>query len=127
VLVPVGHANRDRPQDWDDLTRKARTAVMAGLARIGLRDLGSRIVAERVLAPPDFERELNLPRGSAFGLGHSFGQVGYFRPPNRHPRYGNLYFVGASTHPGTGLPLVLLSAKLTVERLIQDHGAPDAT
>jgi len=44
--------------------------------------------------------------------------VGYFRPHNRHPRYRNLYFVGGSTHPGTGLPMVLLSARLTTERIL---------
>ncbi|HEY3341796.1 MAG TPA: hypothetical protein VGK81_07250 [Anaerolineae bacterium] len=48
--------------------------------------------------------------------------MGYLRPHNRHPRYGNLYFVGASTHPGTGLPLVLLSAKLVEERIRQEIG-----
>jgi phytoene desaturase len=46
--------------------------------------------------------------------------VGYLRPHNRHPRYANLYFVGASTHPGTGLPIVLLSAQLVVERISQE-------
>jgi phytoene dehydrogenase-like protein len=44
------------------------------------------------------------------------------RPRNRHSRYGNLYFVGASTHPGTGLPIVLLSAKLVSERIAKEQG-----
>jgi phytoene dehydrogenase-like protein len=47
-------------------------------------------------------------------------QVGYLRPHNRHPRYANLYFVGASTHPGTGVPIVLLSAKLVTERILKE-------
>ena len=47
--------------------------------------------------------------------------VGYLRPHNRHARYGNLYFVGASTHPGTGLPIVLLSAKLVAERIQKEQ------
>ncbi len=50
--------------------------------------------------------------------------MGYLRPRNRHARYRNLYFVGASTHPGTGLPAVLLSARLTTERILQDAGVP---
>ena len=58
--------------------------------------------------------------GAAFGLSHNFLQVGYLRPQNRHRRYKNLYFVGASTHPGTGLPIVLLSAKLTAERIVRE-------
>ncbi len=61
-------------------------------------------------------------KGAAFGLSHNFQQVGYLRPQNRHRLYKNLYFTGASTHPGTGLPIVLLSAKLTVERIAKELG-----
>ncbi len=122
VLVPVGRLNHERPQDWEALRARARDAVLRRLARLGLGDLASRIVFERTFGPPEYEAELNLPYGAAFGLSHNFGQVGYLRPHNRHPRYGNLYFVGASTHPGTGLPLVLLSARLVVERLTSDNG-----
>ena len=60
--------------------------------------------------------------GAAFGLSHNFWQVGYLRPQNRHKKYKNLYFAGASTHPGTGLPIVLLSARLTTERILQEKG-----
>jgi phytoene dehydrogenase-like protein len=70
-----------------------------------------------VLGPREYERDLNLAKGAAFGLSHDFWQVGYLRPRNRHARYRNLYFVGASTHPGTGLPIVLLSARLAAERI----------
>ena len=63
----------------------------------------------------------NLDKGAAFGLSHNFMQVGYLRPQNRHNKYRNLYFSGASTHPGTGLPIVLLSAKLTTERILEDN------
>ena len=57
----------------------------------------------------------------AFGLSHNFTQVGYLRPQNRHSDYQNLYFTGSSTHPGTGLPIVLLSARLTTERILEDR------
>jgi phytoene dehydrogenase-like protein len=67
---------------------------------------------------------MNLAKGSAFGLSHNFLQVGYLRPQNRHPGYSNLYFAGASTHPGSGLPIVLLSAQLTSERILQEQPAP---
>lgn len=67
----------------------------------------------------------NLAKGAAFGLSHNFWQVGYLRPHNRHGRYRNLYFVGASTHPGTGLPIVLLSARLAVERILKEQAAPE--
>ena len=74
--------------------------------------------------PRDWLRIYNLAKGAAFGLSHDFWQVGYLRPHNRHPRYGNLYFVGSSTHPGAGLPMALLSARLTTERIVEEIGVP---
>jgi phytoene desaturase len=50
-------------------------------------------------------------------------QLGYFRPGNRHARYHNLYFVGASTRPGTGMPTSLISARLAAQRMVEDLGA----
>jgi phytoene desaturase len=122
VLVPVGHINAAAPQDWAGLRERARGFVIKRLESIGVKDLGSRIVLEETMGPPEFLKELNLAKGSAFGLSHNFTQIGYLRPHNRHPRYKNLYFAGASTHPGTGLPIVLLSAKLTAERIMMEMG-----
>lgn len=119
ILVPVGHLNEKQPQDWLALRERARRFVIARLESIGIRDLASRIVVEETMGPPEYLNALNLAKGSAFGLSHNFMQVGYLRPHNRHPRYRNLYFAGASTHPGTGLPIVLLSAKLVTERILQ--------
>jgi phytoene desaturase len=99
VLVPVGHIDQTRPQDWPTLRDRARRAVLARLATLGLADLDDRIGVEATLDPPAYQRTLNLAKGAAFGLSHNFTQVGYLRPHNRHPRYANLYFVGASTHP----------------------------
>jgi phytoene dehydrogenase-like protein len=59
-------------------------------------------------------------------LSHNSTQVGYLRPHNRHARYGNLYFTGSSTHPGAGLPMALLSARLVVERILSEQGTPVA-
>lgn len=126
VLVPVGHINEQRPQDWAALRARARTAVLEKLAGLGLRDLEGRIVTEAEIGPPEYQA-MNLVKGSAFGLSHNFMQVGYFRPHNRHAHYGNLYFASASTHPGTGLPIVLLSARLTVERILQEQPGPGRT
>ena len=88
-----------------------------------VRDLGDHIKFEIVYQPQTWKERFNLERGAAFGLSHNFMQVGYLRPQNRHPKFRNLYFAGASTHPGTGLPIVLLSAKLTTERILEDMGA----
>jgi len=122
VLVPVGCMSDDKPQDWEAIKKRAREFVLARLGELGLPDLEDRITFEASISPPDYLKSLNLMKGAAFGLSHNFTQVGYLRPHNRHPRYRNLYFVGASTHPGTGLPIVLISARLVVERIQLEQG-----
>jgi len=124
VLVPTGHLDRQRPQDWDALQARAKAWVFKRLAEIGLNDIEGRIVFEHTLTPPDYRRVWNLAKGATFGLSHNVLQVGYLRPHNRHSRYHNLYFAGASTHPGTGLPIVLLSAKLVEERILKEQSVP---
>ncbi len=122
VLVPVGHLDQDNPQDWTALRDLARTAVFNSLADIGIHDLEGHLKFEVSYSPQDWADQLNLAKGSAFGLSHNFWQVGYFRPQNRHGRYHNLYFTGSSTHPGAGLPMALLSGQLTTERVLQEMG-----
>jgi phytoene desaturase len=124
VLVPVGHLDARSAQDWHALQARARTAVMRRLAAsAGISDLEQHLKFEVSYTPRDWCSLYNLAKGAAFGLSHNFLQVGYLRPHNRHRRYGNLYFVGSSTHPGTGLPMVLLSARLTTERIVKELGA----
>jgi phytoene desaturase len=123
VLVPVGHLDARSPQDWDRLIARARETVFTRLAReMGVTDLKEHIKFEIVYQPKTWQERFNLEKGAAFGLSHNFWQVGYLRPRNRHARYKNLYFAGASTHPGTGLPIVLLSARLTTERILEEAG-----
>jgi phytoene dehydrogenase-like protein len=59
-------------------------------------------------------------KGATHGLSHTLSQMAYFRPGNRHSHLDNVYFVGASTHPGTGVPTALISARLTAERLASE-------
>ena len=121
VLVPVGHLDARSEQDWDALVHRARETVLTRLAKeIGAADLKGHIKFEIVYQPKVWKERFNLEKGAAFGLSHNFWQVGYLRPHNRHAKYRNLYFAGASTHPGTGLPIVLLSAKLTTERILKE-------
>jgi phytoene dehydrogenase-like protein len=134
VLVPTGHladwASQStpgaEPQDWPALVARARATVLARLAAEGLDDLRERIKFEVCYTPETWAEAFNLARGSAFGLSLNFAQVGYLRPANRHATYRNLYFVGSSTHPGTGLPIVLISARLAVERILKEQAAPAA-
>ena len=122
VLVPVG-SMRDElaDQDWEALRARARRTVIERLEGIGVTGLEASIAHEVSYIPPDWREQFSLARGAAFGLGHNFTQVGYLRPHNRHSRYENVYFCGASTHPGTGVPLVLLSAGLIEERILAEQ------
>jgi len=121
VLVPVSHLDERSEQDWDAMVDRARETVFKRLAdEKGVVDLKDHIKFEIVYQPKVWKERFNLEKGSAFGLSHNFWQVGYLRPHNRHKKYTNLYFTGASTHPGTGLPIVLLSAKLTAERILKE-------
>jgi len=123
VLVPVGHLDPSRTQDWDKMIERARRTVFERLAKeMDVTDLEEHIKFEIVYQPDTWLERFNLQKGAAFGLSHNFWQVGYLRPQNRHNLYKNLYFAGASTHPGTGLPIVLLSAKLTTERILTEVG-----
>ncbi|MEP0806439.1 MAG: phytoene desaturase [Chloroflexota bacterium] len=123
VLVPVGHLDARTEQDWDALVQRARETVFARLTKeMGVTDLREHIKFEIVYQPKVWQERFNLEKGAAFGLSHNFWQVGYLRPHNRHAKYKNLYFAGASTHPGTGLPIVLLSARLTTERILKESG-----
>src|SRR5512144_3156998 len=123
VLVPVGHLDQRSEQDWEALVNRARTTVFNRLAKeLGAEDLRKHIKFEIVYQPKVWKERFNLEKGAAFGLSHNFWQVGYLRPHNRHKQYKNLYFTGASTHPGTGLPIVLLSAHLTTERILEEAG-----
>jgi phytoene desaturase len=123
VLVPVGHLEARAEQNWEALIARARETVFTRLAKeMGVKDLREHIKFEIVYQPKVWKERFNLEKGAAFGLSHNFWQVGYLRPQNRHKHYKNLYFVGASTHPGTGLPIVLLSARLTTERILEEAG-----
>jgi phytoene desaturase len=120
VLVPVGHLSENGQEDVQEMVKRARQNVFTRLQEIGITDLEENINFETVYSQQEWQNMYNLDRGAAFGLSHNFWQVGYLRPQNRHSRYKNLYFVGASTHPGTGLPIVLLSARLVAERIAEE-------
>jgi len=120
VAVPVPHINPENPQDWDQLTNQSRSYIIERLTRFGLEDIENHLKFEVSFSPIDWQNRYNLFKGSAHGLGHELLQMGYMRPAHRHVKYPNLYFVGASTHPGTGLPSVLTSAKFAADRIIEE-------
>jgi phytoene desaturase len=123
VAFPIGHLVGDRSEDWPAIKQHCKTFALQRLKRLGITEMEEHIKFEINLTPEYWENRYNLTKGSAHGLSHDLLQMGYMRPHNRHKRYKNLYFVGASTHPGTGLPTVLVSAKLVSERILREAGA----
>lgn len=129
VLVPVGHLlderegrglNPQNKQDWDAMVNKAREAVFRTVEeRIGVKIRG-KVVKEMINTPGTWKEKFNLDKGAILGLSHSFFNVLSFRPGTRHARYNKLYFVGASTHPGTGVPICLAGSKVTSEQILDD-------
>ena len=123
VLVPCGHLTGEE-LDWDRVVAETRMAIFATVkARTGV-DLGSLVVSEYAHTPKSWEESLNLDRGAILGLSHSFFNVLSFRPQMKSQEYNNLYFVGASTHPGTGVPIVLAGAKLLSRMILGEKEVP---
>lgn len=119
VLVPV--PNLSGKVSWEKGIARIKKQVLARLKSEFDLDISKKIKVESIFTPKDFEAKFNLHNGSAFGLSHHFFQSGYFRPNNKSKDIKDLYFVGASTYPGGGIPMVTLSAKLVVERILKDQ------
>ncbi len=119
-IVPVGHMDKHGEQDWAQLRDQARAQVFRRLSALGIRDLESHIKFEINFTPLSWRKRYNLARGSTHGLCHNLLQLGYFRPDLQHARYRNLYFTGASTRPGTGLPTAMVSGRQAAQRILDD-------
>lgn len=115
VLSPVPHLGSG--VDWTVAAKPYRDAIMQFLEDNYLPDLQANIVAEHTIDPLHFQDTLNSYLGAAFSVQPILTQSAWFRPHNRSEDFDNLYFVGAGTHPGAGLPGVLSSA-IIVENLI---------
>ncbi|GIU76727.1 MAG: phytoene desaturase [Bryobacteraceae bacterium] len=120
VLVPVPLLSRLGKVDWAAETDRVRETVLRRLSAAGASLSAQAIAGETVWTPETWSRRFGLFQGSAFGAAHTLSQMGPFRPPNFSRRLRGLYFTGASTTPGTGMPMVVLSGRLTAER-IQQH------
>lgn len=119
-IVPVGHMSENGEQDWAAIRDQARQHVFRRLKVLGVTDLEQHIKFEVNFTPLSWRKRYNLMKGSTHGLCHNLAQLAYFRPDNKHARYHNLYFVGASTRPGTGLPTAMVSGRLAAERIVDE-------
>jgi phytoene desaturase len=122
VLVPVTHQHPN--VDWQREGPRFREVTLRQLAKVGLHDVERRIVFEHQITPADWEQEHQIYRGATFNLAHNLRQLLHLRPRNRFEDLERTYLVGGGTHPGSGLPVIFESARITSRLLLQDLGLP---
>jgi phytoene desaturase len=110
VLSPVPHLAGTT--DWRSESERYRDKILAYLERTVMPGLGANLATQRSFTPLDFRDQLNSHMGAAFSVEPVLWQSAYFRPHNQSEDVEGLYFVGAGTHPGAGMPGVLCSAKV---------------
>ncbi|MCC7127010.1 MAG: phytoene desaturase [Acidobacteria bacterium] len=120
VLAPVPHLGHANPVDWATEGRRYADRILDALEARYIPSLRRDLVTERIFTPIDFRQQLNAHLGSAFSLEPLLTQSAWFRVHNRDGRLRGLYFVGAGTHPGAGVPGVVNSAKATAALMIGD-------
>ncbi|MGE3818762.1 MAG: phytoene desaturase family protein [Isosphaeraceae bacterium] len=120
VLVPVTH--RHENVDWSLEKDRFRELALRQLGEIGLGDVKERIRYERVVTPEDWEHGHQIHQGATFNLAHNLRQMLHLRPRNRFEDLDAVYLVGGGTHPGSGLPVIYESARITSRLLAGDLG-----
>ena len=109
-------------KSWYDRDAIADSIIDDFSLRIG-KNIRSEIVSRTVYTPEDWQQQYNLHRGSGLGLSHKMMQVGGLRPRNQDEVFRNVFYVGASTIPGTGLPMVIISSGLAAEKIEKQYGS----
>ncbi len=120
VLLPVTHESGK--VDWRTETPRYRELALKQMERIGIKDIESRIRTERIITPPGWRDGFGLYKGATFSMAHSLDQMLHLRPHNRFEDVGSMYLVGGGTHPGSGLPVIFESARITSKLLLEDLG-----
>ncbi|HST22532.1 MAG TPA: FAD-dependent oxidoreductase, partial [Blastocatellia bacterium] len=116
-LVPTPLVSEMRGVDWEATAREVKSRVIERLNHHGVNLTAKRIAVEAIYTPLDWQRKFGLYDGSAFGASHTLFQMGPMRAPNYSKDVEGLYYVGASTTPGTGMPMVVLSGHMVAERI----------
>jgi phytoene desaturase len=118
VLVPVTHENAN--VNWHKQEAGFRALALKQLEKIGIKDVESRIRVEKRFTPETWKSEFGLYRGATFSMAHSLRQMLHLRPHNRFEDLDGVYLVGGGTHPGSGLPVIFESARITSKLLLED-------
>lgn len=119
VLAPTPCLSQLGAIDWDETVAMVRQRVLDRLGQHGISVSPDQFVLEEVWTPETWGRAFGLYDGSAFGASHNLFQLGPFRARNKNRRIEGLYYVGASTTPGTGLPMVTLGGEMTARRILE--------
>ena len=119
VLVPV--PNQHESINWEDIKDEYRDIVIKQMAKLGYDDVADHIVSETIVTPDDWGAS-DIYRGAVFNLTHNLGQMLWRRPQNRFEEANNLYIVGGGTHPGSGLPTIFESARISSKLICADLG-----
>lgn len=121
LLVPV--PNNESGIDWDAVKKDFRDRVVAAAeTRGGLKDLSKHIVEEEIITPLDWERRFDVYKGATFNLSHDIAQMLYLRPHNEFEEFTDCYLVGGGTHPGSGLPTIYESGRISAELIMKKYG-----
>ncbi len=121
VLVPV--TNRMGEVYWTKEKEHFKNRVLDLMAaRAGLKDLRSHIEVERIITPLDWEEKQRIYAGATFNLAHTFSQLLYLRPRNKFEELDHCYLVGGGTHPGSGLPTIYESARISSNLICKKYG-----
>jgi len=121
LLIPVTH--RHPNVDWRREGARFREVALDQMERVGIRGVRERIRYEKMLTPDDWQDDYEIYRGATFNLSHDLGQMLHMRPHNRFEDVERMYLVGGGTHPGSGLPVIYSSARITSDLLLSDLGA----
>ncbi len=123
ILVPV--PNNKSGADWNEEGPRIREWVIQAMkTRLGIDDIEAHILSERIITPHDWEQSFNVFLGATFNLAHSLDQLLWFRPHNTFDHIPGCYLVGGGTHPGSGLPTIYESGRITARSLCTRLGIP---
>ena len=120
LLVPVSHMHERI--NWTQETMTFRELAYQQLDKIGLGDIRERVVYEKIFTPLDWQDQMEIYKGATFSLAHNLLQMLHFRPNNRFKDLEGVYLVGGGTHPGSGLPVIYSSARISSALLCDDFG-----
>lgn len=120
VLAPVTHQHPN--VDWSHERDRFRALMLKQIVKAGFADVEKRIRYERVITPADWDRQYEIHKGATFNLAHSLDQMLHLRPHNRFEDLEGVYLVGGGTHPGSGLPVIFESARISTRLLLADLG-----